>query len=40
MNYYDILRRSYKAFKRKAIDQTDLSLIAFENDKTIINLKK
>ena len=40
MNYYDILRRIYKTIKNEMNDQVDLSSIDFENNKTMINLRK
>ena len=40
MNYYDILRRTYKIIKNKINDQVDLSFIDFENNETMINLRK
>ena len=40
MNYYDILRKTYKIIKNEMNDQTDLSFINFKNNETMINLRK
>ena len=40
MNHYDILRRIYKAIKNKMNDQVNLLFIDFENNETMINLRK
>ena len=40
MNYYDILRRTYKIIKNEMNDQVDLSYIDFKNNETMINLRK
>ena len=40
MNHYDILRRTYKTIKNEMNNQVDLSFIDFENNETMINLRK
>ena len=40
MNHYDILRKTYKTIKNEMNDQADLSSINFENNETMINLRK
>ena len=40
INHYDILRRTYKAIKNEMSDQIDRSFIDFENNETMINLRK
>ena len=40
MNHYDILRRIYKTIKNKMNNQIDLSFIDFENNESMINLRK